>query len=246
MMNKTLNIVGVSAAFSVAATTLAGHTTINAPASGELGHESILEGIYGGDFSSSGLDFTGSGASAGISALRMDDFGIGGPLDAASATVGGADDEVWTGGSITATAKARYAGDNQSFGYFGGASGGSFTPLFAVGSSGFSVTGSGAIDFGGGDWRWGRGANAAGPHSSLAADNPDGADHMVTYMITGLSNGAARTWLLFFEDRNQPHGDFDYNDLVVEVQAIPTPMAAGLGAAALAGFTTRRRRNNIA
>ena len=138
-------------------------------------------------------------------------------------------------------ARRRVITSHDAFGYFAGASGGSFTQLFATSGSGFAVSGSGLVDFTGGTWRWGR---TGGPnvHSGLASENADAVDHMVTYRITGL--GSETVWLVFFEDKNvgDEEADFDYNDLVVEIRAVPTPMAAGMGIAGLAGVAGVRRR----
>jgi hypothetical protein len=59
---------------------------------------------------------------------------------------------------------------------------------------------------------------------------------MVTYRIEGLPDRATHaTWLLMFEDL-AGGGDRDYNDLVVEVKAIPLPPALWPAAALLAGL----------
>ena len=87
--------------------------------------------------------------------------------------------------------------------------------------------------------------------SSLISDNPDLVDHLVAYKITGLdptdeANGIF-TYLLGFEDLTQ--GDFDYNDLVVQldfsaVRSVPEPSTLALVGAGLAvfGFARWRRK----
>lgn len=230
--------VGAAAAAMLAGKAMAGFTTVNAPViAGELNHELILEGIYGGDFAAAGLNYT----NGVVTATRMDDFGIGGLLNLALGAPGSADDMVWNDGIAAAAAAARYAAFDQKFGYFDGAAGGAFTEIFDTSGSGFAVSGSGLVDFAGGTWRWGR---SGGPnlHSSLESENADQVDHMVTYQITGA--GGETTWLLFFEDKNvgDEHADFDYNDLVVEVRAVPTPLAASMGILGFAGVCGRRGR----
>lgn len=240
-----VGFVGVCAASAVA-----GFTTISPPPAGELSHQQILDGVYGAGFSPSGVDFVNAGL--GITATRVDDFSVAGsppagPLNVATGAPGSATDQVWSDGVATAVAEAKYAVDDQSFGYWPGASGGSYTPLFNVTGNGFLVSGSAVQNFAGTQWRWGRGNNPSGPHSSLPSDNHDGLDHLVTYRITGLSN-AFTVWLLFFEDRNipafpdGPDSDRDFNDLVVQIRAVPAPIAAGLGLIGLAGVAGRRRR----
>ena len=143
-------------------------------------------------------------------------------------------------GSATLQAVGRYAAFSQLFGSFDGASSGPFEELFAVSGSGFVVDGeSGPLHFTG-DWRWGRGGGG-GTWSSLASDNDDD-DHMVTYRVEGLANGADATWLLFWEDL-PGLGDQDYNDLVIEVMAIvPLPPAAWLGSLGLIAVVVLRRK----
>lgn len=237
MRIRTIGVVMTAA--SIAAATQAGFTTINGPAGGELGHKAIIEGVYGGAFAASGLDFIGSGAAAGITLTRIDDFGVAGTLNLGLGGPGTGSDEVWSDGIAAASAEARYAGDAQSFGYYMGETAGTYQQLFQVTGSGLGVSGAGTYDFAGAEWRWARSLGANGPHTSKMSDN-DGRDHMVTYKVDGLGNGYLTTWLLFFEDRNS--GDFDYNDLVVEVRAVPTPLAGGLAATGLIGLAGMRRR----
>jgi len=239
-----IHIAAIATGLVAGSTALAGFSTINPPAAGEIGHLDILNGLYGGSFTQDGVNFINGGAGGTVNAMRIDDFGVGADkLNLVNGAPGLADDQIWDDGVAAANARAVYAGDSQSFGYFLGESGGAYNELFSVSGSGFAVSGNAVIDFSGATWRWGRGGNAFGPHSSLASENADGRDHMVTYKITGLPNTIA-VWLLFWEDRDfdDPRSDFDYNDLVVEIRAIPTPMAAGLGFLGLGGLAGMRRR----
>jgi hypothetical protein len=45
---------------------------------------------------------------------------------------------------------------------------------------------------------------------------------MVTYRVTGLDTYET-VWLLFWEDLPKNSSDLDYNDLVVEIRALPEP-----------------------
>jgi len=236
----------------------AGYTTVKTVAN-EASHEQILEHMYGGNFSKSGVNFS----NGTISAKRIDDSipGPDGILDATKGQPGDAADQVWKNGKFVATAEARYAAYTQSFGFLLGETGNTYTNLFNVSGTGFNVTGGtvGEIDLLGETFRWGRdGTN--GKHSSLNSDNLDGLDHLATYKIDGLEDGKT-TWLLCWEDLNKRskdnvHGyklDSDFNDLVVEVKAtaIPIPAAALPALGMLAGLgaikaARRKRMANVA
>jgi len=229
---------GLVASATVAA---AGTTTVNAPSyGGELSVSDILSGVYGEAFSASGDNFT----STSFSAIRIDDFGIGGPLSTTGAQ-GSADDKVWDGEFAKASARGRYAGYDQSFGYIDGASGGIYHNLFDTVGYGLSpsVTGE-AVDINAiGQFRLARNGQN-GVFSSLETDNLDGLDHMVTYQIQGLADASNFvTWMVFFEDLNMIQGgehaqwsDRDFNDLAVELKAaaVPLPPAALMGLVGLA------------
>ncbi|MCZ6834400.1 MAG: hypothetical protein O7G85_01370 [Planctomycetota bacterium] len=232
----------------------AGFTTVVAPtAAGEIGHAAIFDGVYGGSFSASGLNFT----NGSITATRIHDFDSGGghsgSLNLLASSDVGANDQVWHDGIANLQAVARYAGYSQDFGYYQGSDnpGTGFTsgtllslvtnPFLGEGptSSPTNIVG---------DWRWGRDGTTT--NSSLHSDNVDGLDHMVTYMITGAGLAAlgydadATIWMIFFDDQEWPDTDRDFNDLAVEIvaRAIPIPapvMLAGLG---LLGLGLSRRR----
>jgi len=243
MRSSRFNSIVKSAAMAVGlvagvSSAQAGVTTVQAPIyGGELSIAQILSGVYGETFAASGEDFV----SAGITAKRMDDFGIIGPLSTTGA-VGSAADEVWQGSFTKATAKARYAGYNQEFGYIDGESGGTYTKLLDVVGNGTApaVTGE-AVDINvPGLFRLARGGQN-GVFSSKALDNADSLDHMVTYQIQGLADaGSFVSWMVFFEDLNQIAGvqssDRDFNDLAVELKAavVPLPPAALMGLIGLA------------
>ena len=217
--------------------------------SGEKTVEELLEGIYGGGFTSddgiatgtSRTLYLGGGAEGNVSALRVFDFLAcsengdqsnndvhpinlitGTPLDV---------DPIWTDGVATATAQAKFALYSQEFGYdqhdgpLGGRTG--YTSWIVVSGNGFAGDGMSAQIVGDAErmfsptWEWARSGNKpAVPHDVwYSGNNSDGLDHMITYEITGLDNGAEKTWLLFWDDQVAGRTDRDFNDLVVEIQA---------------------------
>lgn len=222
---------------------MAGFTPVGAPHVGEDSLNTIFNTIYAQTFVPSGADYIGNG---GVTLTRVDDFGLGGVLNLGAGVPGLTDDQQWSDGVVAASAQARFASDSQSFGYFPGSAGGAYSNLFDVTGSGYGVSGN-AVALIGPSFRWARSGGIFGNvQTSSIADNPDQQDHVITFRVTGLNNGAFNTWLLCWEDRNtgQPDADFDYNDLVVEINAVPTPMAAGLGLVGLGGVVGVRRRRS--
>ena len=216
----------------------AGFTTINPPHPGEDSHAQILGHIYGGNFSSVGsVDFS----NGLINAVRVDDFIVeeGNPTGGVDAS-----DQTWRAAFTNATAEARFASFEQEFGFFRNESGGPYVPLFDVTGEGYGVQGDAVLpslsDI---LLRWGRNGDN-GIFSSKIADNTDNRDHMVTYQIfqnnqTGGGGNGVFRWLVLWEDirENEPFEDFDFNDLVVEITAIPEPTCvASLGLVALLGL----------
>lgn len=258
--------IAIGACLLVTATASAQFSAISGPASGELSHAQILEGIYGGlsftdaniqgtglvsSFSASGNDYVSAGL--GITATRISDTG-GGILDLGlpAGSWGGASDQVWQDGTIRFRASARYASFAQDFGYLMGDGAGDDSTAFAAdwganGTTLMSAQGGGFLDPSLGDH------NATtmiasgnpfrwvrdgggGPHSSVEENN-DGSDRMVTYEITG-TGIQYPTFLLFYEDLN----DWDYNDLVIQLSVIPLPAPLAMGLIGLAGVGLLRRR----
>jgi hypothetical protein len=243
----------------------AGFTPINPPPFGEDTHQEILTAIYGGEFVSTGplgLDFT-NGA---ISATRIEDFfeptGNGHePLSLINDY--GTDDQIWEADFQFASAQAKFAVFQQNFGYFLGLDDDTYHKLFDQTGLIYDVDGESSLaEVSGQTIRWGRGGEDR-VVSSRMSDNEDGKDHMVTYLITGVNqpvmvdgqqvrgtpNNDLIRWLVFFEDKFQGEFkfDFDFNDLVVEITALPKDVIPEPGSMALLGigamaFLRRTRR----
>ncbi len=210
------------------------------PHGSEASHLEILESVYGGTFVADDYDFVGGGASGAIDAIRYDDLLTPmGTVDVSDpAGRGLVADAFWADGNLRATATARYAGHSQRFGYDVGDG---FERLFDVRGSGTHVTGQAEVDLSGESWVWGRSkTNGRNTFYSDPATNSDGIDHMVTYRITGLDTDET-VWLLFWEDLPAPRSDLDYNDLVVEVRAIPEPASAAIILLGSGGLVIRKR-----
>jgi hypothetical protein len=224
-------------------------TQINPPHPGEDTHQQILSNVYGGTFlpfGAEGVDFS----NGSILAKRVHDVienRPGGPQEMGGPTGGEDDsDQLWRALFQGATAEAKFAEFEQNFGYFPGASGGSYIQLFSVSGNGYNVSGEVNIpSLADTTLRWGRGGQGR-VVSSLIADNQDNEDHMVTYQILSAPDGGEvqQRWLILFEDifRGEPFADFDFNDLAVEITAIPEP--SGLAVCAMLGAALARRRRD--
>ena len=236
----------VLASLAGISTAYAGPTIVRTAPAGEMGAADIFSHVYGGSFAAAGDHYT----NGTITATRIsDDVGL---LSLLGSGGSNASDSIWTGGRFEARTIAKFSLNEQTFGHFNGAEGGSFHSLFDATGFGLDVTGGGSIDLSDQVWRWGRSGNT-GTHSSLASDNADGRDHLVTYRLDGLGDEQA-IYALFWEDLDNTAGKYrsyaDYNDLVIELReaapdpaAVPLPPAVlpALGTLAVMSYVRRRR-----
>jgi hypothetical protein len=231
----------IALTFVMASITKADLSAVGTPPSGEATIEDLLNNIYGSGFTGGQND--ASYTNGTITATRVDDAFDGSPgtnLNVVTGVPGaGASDQWWSDGSIEAVAKARFAGYDQAFGYDSGA--GPVT-LFSVSGDGYAVSGSGSVNLTGDTYQWLRTGVEEGPWSSVESQNTDLMDHMITFQITGLNTGWA-TWLLCWEDKTiQTDADWDYNDMVIEVRAVPIPGALLLGLIGLSAAGIKLRK----
>ncbi len=222
---------GVGSAFGA----IGYYTDIKIPPSNGKSHYEILEDLYGGTFTASGLDFVGSG---GVNAYRAYDYDSETEftLNMLTGDQTGID-QIWTDGIAFVTAEAKYSamGHSQSFGWNEGGTGtGTYTELLTdVGTSGYMPVY--------GDFLWSYRLDPGEPSEevwwSLQSENGvDAFDHIVTYKIEGADLYGETMWLMFMEDSPTAPANWDYNDFVVEVTVVPEPATVlmfGLGGLAL-------------
>lgn len=211
----------------------AGFTAVNAPWKGEDSLAQILSHTYGGNFQANGLNFS----NGSVSAIRQD--------DTTNASFHFDIKSIKTISTFSGWSQGLAYGDVNNP-----------TQLFNVTGKGYNAVGqTGAIDMPDSYSlvRTGKGGN----WSSDAAQNSDGADHLITYLLTGQKKSHGQTYVMFWEDGRKGHGDFDFNDLAVQIDThsnspvtVPLPAAAWSGLATLAGGAVvagyRKARRNLA
>lgn len=236
------------------------------PRPGELSHAQILEHLYGGTFTPTGahgLDFT----NGEILIKRIaDDIQEVMNVTAIGQTQGVTEyytDQFWQDQFLTVEAQARFATYTQNFGLIPQEVGGDYVQLLNTmdWKWGFGADEQAVVpDLNGATFRWARGGEN-GVWNSDPSQNRDGLDHLITYKVVYLNDTDVRltaaqefkTFLLFWEDQSDTDnvhpidiGDWDFNDLVVEVRAqynsIPEPASLGVIAGGMALLGLRRRR----
>lgn len=202
-------LVGVVTAWGASA--LGGVTPVDMPRRSATDPAHILSHIYGGHFVARGEDFT----NGVVTANRVNDSGTG------------STDEVWSQPLLSAKAVAAFGPGKQSFGILGGSSGGTYEPLFSVKGRRYHASGSSLSAATPSTFRFAL-AGRGGIASSDEADNPGGADQLITYQISGAGATGANTWVLFWDGRSS-HSDREFHDLVVEVKTghAVSPQAVG-------------------
>lgn len=253
-MNTNVRVSVLALCALAVATASGGTTAVNTTgANGEQTVPQILNTVYGGVFAGSiGTSLT----NGTVTATRLNDF-MTGPLDAGAnrlqlATAVGDSDQIWEDGTVTFVAEARFAGYGQYFGYRNGIAGGAPTASVAITGSGYGVSTAtnGPWSVGPGDFHFLRAGNATftpdanngDVYSSIADNNADDTDHMIAFKIEGLSG---LRYMLFWEDlplSGGLPGDYDYNDLAMELRVVPLPTGVALAGAGLALAAWRRRR----
>lgn len=233
-------------------------------------HKEILEHLYGGTFVSAGdhgLDFT----NGLIYVKRIADDRETNTKTAIGQTNGDLTqytDQFWQDQFSTVHARARFANYGQAFGYVPTDNNDDYVELFSAYHDREYKMPQSAImdDLNGESFVWARSGDN-GVWTSNPQQNRDEQDHLITYKVVVLNprnepveNGLLqdlldyKTFLLFWEDQSFKDlnvnwydiGDWDYNDLVVEVRAqyneVPEPSAALAGMGLLAMLGMRRRR----
>ncbi len=182
----------------------------------------------------------------GLSNLqRVDDYGV---LP---------NDQIWFNPDTrTATAKAKFAGFAHDFGYIPDTNGNGFfeeavVPIFSLGGNINMILSSGPsgnLTGGPVNLLWTLKPSGADLWTSLQSENSDTLDHMVTWLITGGVGNIVGNYVIGWEDLNGG-GDRDFNDLVVEVTAGPSPvpepatmLLVGCGLLGLAGFRRKFKK----
>ena len=189
MYRRFLILCGAAGAALVvgAPSAVAGLTDVRSAANGEVGHEQILERLYGVDFAASGADYSGGDVTvrriddAADTHLRLDS---GSRLELVGAFTG------WQWEYSLEDAAGQRVGSGSQTG------------------SGFNVGGGFDVPAGDGTFEM-----VLDHSSGRQYRSGDAVDQMVSYAVTGADGGNAT--LFFLEDWSRREGsDMDFNDLV--------------------------------
>ena len=233
-------------------------TVVNPAPSGEDSLITILGKSYGytvpqlvgGSSIGSSVSYSDGGSNS-ILFTRIADTGGAAGLLPLNGTITNRNDTNWQDGTPTFAIEAKFAAYNQVFGWKNVAGGGALQDLISITGNGYSPTSmtlaSPSTLSSNFLWydqeqttfnRW------FSDPSANALDTAD--DHMVTFFVTGktstgtLINGGLGAYVLAFEDLRFGYpADKDYNDLVVQVAAVPgtgTPRPVPLPSAVWAGM----------
>jgi hypothetical protein len=217
------------------------YTTVNPPPGSELGHAAILSNLYGGTWSASGVHVT----SGTHNALRVMDAGAPAGMSIPVAAPELAQDDVWTGNLVSVAVRARYAGDSHIFGWIDDTAA---VPVFAPIISTHTLNSPVVLEVSS-NFRWALQNTSTGllftsaPWSNpgVGSRSAETFDQLVTYHVTGPAG--LNEIALFWEDRIAGQSaDYDYNDAVITISAIPAPGAGALAAIGLIGLAGSRRR----
>ncbi len=242
-MKSRLFIASTIALFAGASSAYAGFTTVKPAPGSEKNHQQILGLVYGGTFVVN-ESATPTFSNGNLTFTRVNDDGMGGILNIVTSDTTPTDDQRWSiggaTGPVTVIARAKYAGDNHTFGWIDDTSAQPvYQSLGATNTFNVPVEVSLSSNF-----RWALNDTTKNTvWTSRASDNVSGGksyDQMTTYRVAG-PGITQPTFLLFWEDRIAGGADYDYNDAVIEVTAVPTPGAAGLALAGVLGAMRRRR-----
>ncbi len=239
-MKIGLVIAGIALAGSAAQASTTSFN-IGTGGSGEPSLKTIFGNIYGGAFNPV-VPGSKNYSNGTVTLTRVDDYFNSltstGQQYLNGSTFGTADDNVWSDGTAMLQFDAKYAGNNNTMGWYDNTTNGSiFHPLLG------SVPGSSVVTMLSSNFEWGLKSQSGSDTDYWRSNrfaNAGNEDHMVSYRVTGVAGGPR--WLLAWEDLPLDSSDTDYNDWVGEVSmvTVPLPGSAWMGLAGLGGIVGLR------